>query len=101
MPLLALSLALMLLAVPGFTWTAEGFDNSQLQAQLTAPSQLAASSYRTIYWTRDRYGYRYWREDRDYDRPYYYGYYDPYYPYPYYYDPGFSVDVPFFHFHVY
>jgi hypothetical protein len=95
--ILALSLAFLLLAVPGFTWIAYGFADSQPQAQLTAPS------YHTVDWDRVQYRYHYWRHD--YDRPYYYGYYDPYYAYPYpytyYYGPGFSVDVPFFHFGIY
>lgn len=111
----ALSLAFVLLVVPGLTWTAYGLNNAYAQSQLTSPS------YRTIDYTQDQnqnqpkhkkhvkhhkkvhhayrhdydpyYGYRY---------PYYYDpYYYGYYPYTYYYEPGFSIDVPFFHFGIY
>ncbi len=106
----ALSLAFLvgLFALSGAVTHAYGFNDSSAQAQLTAHE-----SYRTVAW------HRYWRDDRDFDRPYvrhyysypvpYYSYYAPYYgyyydpyPYPYtYYEPGFSFDVPFFHFHTY
>ncbi len=97
----ALSLAFLvgLFALTGPAKHAYAFNNSIDQAQLTA-----SGSYRTVEW------HRYWRDDRDYDRPYvrnyyfsdpYYGYpysYTYYYPYPYtyYYGPGLSINVPFF-----
>ena len=94
----ALSLAFLigLFALSGPATHAYAFNNSSDQAQLTA-----SGSYRTVEW------HRYWRDDRDFDRPYVrhyydYEYYDPYYgytyyyPYTYYYGPGFSINVPFF-----
>jgi hypothetical protein len=95
----ALSLAFLvgLFALSGPATRAYAFDNSSDQTQLTA-----SGSYRTVEW------HRYWRDDRDFDRPYVrhyydYDYYDPYYgytyyyPYPYtYYGPGLSINVPFF-----
>ncbi len=93
----ALSLAFLigLFALSGPATHAYAFNNSSDQAQLTA-----SGSYRTVEW------HRYWRDDRDRDRPYVrhydYDYYDPYYgysyyyPYNYYYGPGFSINTPFF-----
>jgi hypothetical protein len=99
--ILGLSLAFLVgsFAIPGFTTTAHAFDNSRNQAQLTA-----SASYRTVGWV----------QERDFDAPpavrhYYYSepeppvvheyrYYEPEPP-VYYYEPGFSIDVPFFSFH--
>ena len=96
----ALSLAFLvgLFALSGPATHAYAFNNSSDQAQLTAHG-----SYRTVEW------HRYWRDDRDFDRPYVRHYYDydllcyPYYvhlllplPYDYYYGPGFSINTPFF-----
>jgi hypothetical protein len=94
----ALSLAFLVgfFALTGSTTHAYAFNNSSDQAQLTA-----SGSYRTVDWHR----HHYWRDDRDFDRPYVryysYDYYDPYYygypyPYTYYYGPGFSINIPFF-----
>jgi hypothetical protein len=98
----ALSLVLLLLAAPGFTSIAYGheFVNSSDQAQL-----MTSGYYRTV----DYYQYhrdRYWRDEHYWDRPIYRYGYDPYYDgyyshYPYtYYEPGFSIGLPFFYFHV-
>jgi hypothetical protein len=97
--ILALSMAFLvgLFAIPGYNATAQGFADSSDRAQLAAPG-----SYRTVAWHR-YYHREYWRDDDDFDRPIVRRYYydpDPYYPYTYYYEPGFSVDVPFFSFHV-
>ncbi len=121
--MLAMSLAFLvgLFAMPGHATNAYGFTGSSDQAQLAAPGSYRAVAWHR-YWSDDDSDRPIVREDRSVvrdsdgrivsedrrivrdDRPvvrrYYYDH-DPYYPYTYYYGPGLSVDVPFFHFHAF
>ena len=84
----------------------EQMTSPRAQEQATAPKAKAHAKTKTHRKTASH--RRYYRDYRDYDRPYARypgGYYDPYYngyyPRNYYYGPGIGVDTPFFGFRIF